>query len=81
MLADAAINSNSRDFVYVWDGMAAASNEYASMPDRLRLYSYVACTLLAFLTLGSAPRSPVARPRDLCFGPAALCLGGDNGPE
>lgn len=33
----------------------------------LRHLSYTACTLIAFLTLGSAPRAPAAQPRDLLY--------------
>lgn len=44
------------------------------MLNRLRLLSYIACTLVAFMTLGSAPRAPVARTRDLDVA-AAFALG------
>lgn len=51
------------------------------MLNRLRFLSYTLCTLVAFLTLGSAPRAPVARARDLDVAVVLVSTAGDADPE
>jgi hypothetical protein len=50
----------------------------APMVHRLRLYSYVAFTVMAFATVGRAPRLMMLRARDLPPAASMLTLSGEG---